>query len=93
MSRITLRCIVAGTSLNMIERPDQRTRPPRLDDTRRPLDCSVMRGESDVDVLRAESCGVDPRIEESEFGKLGWVMDPDGNRVELWEPPLEPVEG
>lgn len=23
----------------------------------------------------------------SEFGKFGWIMDPDGNRVELWEPP------
>jgi predicted enzyme related to lactoylglutathione lyase len=37
--------------------------------------------------LRAEGCEVDERTEESEFGKFGWVMDPDGNRVELWEPP------
>jgi len=37
--------------------------------------------------LRAEGCGVDEKTEESEFGKFGWVMDPDGNRVELWEPP------
>lgn len=35
---------------------------------------------------RAEGCAVDDRIEESEFGKFGWVMDPEGNRVELWEP-------
>jgi len=20
-------------------------------------------------------------------GKLGWVMDPEGNKVELWQPP------
>jgi len=26
-------------------------------------------------------------MDESEFGKFGWVMDADGNRVELWEPP------
>jgi predicted enzyme related to lactoylglutathione lyase len=37
--------------------------------------------------LRAEGCKVDEKTEESEFGKFGWVMDPDGNRVELWEPP------
>jgi len=29
----------------------------------------------------------DPKTEESEYGKFGWVMDPDGNRIELWEPP------
>lgn len=26
-------------------------------------------------------------IEDSEFGKFGWFMDPDGNKVELWQPP------
>jgi predicted enzyme related to lactoylglutathione lyase len=26
---------------------------------------------------------------ESEFGKFAWVIDPDGNRVELWEPLLD----
>lgn len=24
-----------------------------------------------------------------ENGKFAWVMDPDGNKVELWEPPME----
>lgn len=37
--------------------------------------------------LRSEGCEVDERIEESEFGKFGWVQDPEGNRIELWEPP------
>ena len=37
--------------------------------------------------LRTEGCAVDAKSEESEFGKFGWVMDPDGNRIELWEPP------
>jgi predicted enzyme related to lactoylglutathione lyase len=37
--------------------------------------------------LRAEGVEVDPPVEESEFGRFGWVMDPEGNRVELWEPP------
>ena len=37
--------------------------------------------------LRAEGCAVDDKVDESEFGKFGWVMDPEGNRVELWQPP------
>jgi len=45
-----------------------------------------------LDDLRAEGCDVDTKTEESEFGKFGWVMDPDGNRVELWEPPLATPE-
>ncbi len=38
-------------------------------------------------VLRAEGCQVLEKTEESEYGKFGWVMDPEGNKVELWEPP------
>ncbi len=36
-----------------------------------------------------ESAGVeiDPKREESEFGRFAWIVDPEGNRIELWEPP------
>jgi predicted enzyme related to lactoylglutathione lyase len=27
------------------------------------------------------------KIEKSEYGRFGWFMDPDGNKVELWQPP------
>ena len=37
--------------------------------------------------LRAEGCAVDTRTDASEAGKFGWVMDPEGNRIELWQPP------
>jgi catechol 2,3-dioxygenase-like lactoylglutathione lyase family enzyme len=37
--------------------------------------------------LRAEGCAVDDKVDESEHGKFGWVQDPEGNRIELWEPP------
>lgn len=37
--------------------------------------------------LRAEGCRVLEKTEESEYGKFGWVMDPEGNKVELWQPP------
>ena len=37
--------------------------------------------------LREEGCNVLDRTDDSEYGKFGWVMDPEGNKVELWEPP------
>ena len=37
--------------------------------------------------LRAAGATVEDKIDDSEFGRFGWVLDPDGNRVELWEPP------
>jgi predicted enzyme related to lactoylglutathione lyase len=37
--------------------------------------------------LRKEGCNVLDKTEDSEYGKFGWVMDPEGNKVELWEPP------
>jgi catechol 2,3-dioxygenase-like lactoylglutathione lyase family enzyme len=37
--------------------------------------------------LKSEGVTVDDKIEESEYGRFGWVMDPEGNRIELWEPP------
>jgi predicted enzyme related to lactoylglutathione lyase len=26
---------------------------------------------------------------DEEYGKFGWIMDPEGNKIELWEPPLK----
>lgn len=37
--------------------------------------------------LREEGCNVVDRTETSEQGKFGWVIDPEGNKVELWQPP------
>ncbi len=37
--------------------------------------------------LRHEGVGVDEKIEETSYGKFGWIADPEGNRIELWEPP------
>lgn len=37
--------------------------------------------------LRAEGVPVDERTDHSEYGRFGWITDPDGNRVELWQPP------
>ena len=40
-----------------------------------------------LDALREEGCDVLGEVDESEYGKFGWVLDPEGNKVELWEPP------
>lgn len=37
--------------------------------------------------LKSEGCTVIENDAPSDFGKFGWVIDPDGNKVELWEPP------
>ena len=39
-----------------------------------------------LDRLTAEGVTVDPKRESYDFGKFGWVTDPEGNRVELWQP-------
>lgn len=41
--------------------------------------------------LRANDCEVDTNTEDNEYGKFGWVMDPEGNRIELWQPPRSPA--
>jgi predicted enzyme related to lactoylglutathione lyase len=38
-------------------------------------------------VLKEEGCQVLDKFDDGEYGKFAWVMDPEGNRVELWEPP------
>ena len=37
--------------------------------------------------LRAEGVTVEENVDESEYGKFGWVIDPEGNKLELWQPP------
>jgi predicted enzyme related to lactoylglutathione lyase len=37
--------------------------------------------------LRAAGVEVADALEESEVGRFGWAVDPEGNRFELWEPP------
>jgi predicted enzyme related to lactoylglutathione lyase len=40
-----------------------------------------------IAALKAEGCKVEGDIQESEYGRFGWVVDPEGNKIELWEPP------
>jgi predicted enzyme related to lactoylglutathione lyase len=36
--------------------------------------------------LRSSGIEVLEKTEEFEYGKFGWLMDPEGNKLELWEP-------
>jgi len=43
--------------------------------------------ETLLPLLRAEGVEVSEAIEESEYGKFAWAFDPEGNKLELWQPP------
>src|SRR5712672_2674986 len=39
--------------------------------------------------LKKGKVKIDPKgVEASEYGRFAWVMDPEGRKLELWEPPL-----
>jgi len=39
-----------------------------------------------LEALRKEGVEVDPHREDYDYGRFAWIMDPEGNRIELWEP-------
>jgi len=40
--------------------------------------------------LRKGKVKIHPKgVEATEFGRFAWVMDPEGRKLELWEPPLK----
>ena len=39
-----------------------------------------------LEQLKKEGVEVVGEIEEFEYGKFGWIMDPEGRKIELWEP-------
>jgi predicted enzyme related to lactoylglutathione lyase len=36
--------------------------------------------------LAAEGVTIDPKREDASYGRFAWIVDPEGNRVELWQP-------
>ena len=40
-----------------------------------------------IDCLRAEGVEIDAKREDYDYGRFAWIYDPDGNKIELWEPP------
>lgn len=39
-----------------------------------------------LSALKEEGVTIVGEIEEYEYGKFGWILDPEGNKIELWEP-------
>jgi predicted enzyme related to lactoylglutathione lyase len=42
-----------------------------------------------IEQLRKEGVEIVGDPIDEEYGKFGWVMDPEGNKIELWQPPEE----
>ena len=42
--------------------------------------------ENLLEQLKKEGANVVGEMETFEYGKFGWVIDPEGNKIELWEP-------
>ncbi|MBI5858666.1 MAG: VOC family protein [Sphingobacteriales bacterium] len=40
-----------------------------------------------LEILKEEGVTVVGEPMDEEYGKFGWIMDPEGNKIELWEPP------
>ena len=39
-----------------------------------------------LQVLREEGVTIVGEMEDVSYGKFGWILDPEGNKIELWEP-------
>lgn len=39
-----------------------------------------------LEVLKEEGVTIVGEMQEFEYGKFGWILDPEGNKIELWEP-------
>ncbi|MFZ5638244.1 MAG: VOC family protein [Pseudomonadota bacterium] len=39
-----------------------------------------------VEALKSEGCDVLDAVDHGDYGKFAWVLDPEGNKVELWQP-------
>lgn len=44
-----------------------------------------------LDALKAEGVQQVGEMQTFEYGKFAWIMDPEGNKIELWEPIDQPL--
>ena len=42
--------------------------------------------DATLGALAAAGATIDPKRDEYDFGRFAWFTDPEGNRVELWQP-------
>jgi predicted enzyme related to lactoylglutathione lyase len=45
-----------------------------------------------LEQLTAAGVSIDPKRENADYGRFAWITDPEGNRVELWQPLADPPE-
>ena len=36
--------------------------------------------------LQKEGVKIDPKRQDADYGRFAWIYDPDGNKIELWQP-------
>ena len=39
-----------------------------------------------ITILRSEGVTIVGDTQKFDYGKFAWILDPDGNKIELWEP-------
>lgn len=42
--------------------------------------------EALLEVLKEEGVTIVGEMQSYDYGKFGWILDPEGNKIELWEP-------
>lgn len=84
---------LGGLGWQAYRRYDRQVRYPEESDQFAPSKASFMVNyrvedlHALVTALKAEGCNVLDKIDDSDYGKFAWVIDPEGNKVELWQPP------
>jgi catechol 2,3-dioxygenase-like lactoylglutathione lyase family enzyme len=43
-----------------------------------------------LDRLKQEGVKIDPKRMDESYGRFAWIYDPDGNKIELWQPSAKP---
>ncbi len=43
-----------------------------------------------LDRLKQEGVKIDPKRMDESYGRFAWIYDPDGNKIELWQPAAKP---
>jgi predicted enzyme related to lactoylglutathione lyase len=42
--------------------------------------------------LAADGVAIDPKRDNAPYGRFAWITDPEGNRLELWQPMVPPAK-
>jgi catechol 2,3-dioxygenase-like lactoylglutathione lyase family enzyme len=61
---------------------------PYFDPSRAPFMINYIVDDLDAILAKLGRSGVriDPKREDFDYGRFAWIYDPDGNKIELWEP-------